>query len=1112
MLFIGYLYLWHWYKTIASMKNFYRTYLFLIFLLFTFSISLAQNTYYIAANGNDTNDGLSTSAPFKTIEKLNTINLSAGDQVLFRKGDTFSGQIAITKSGSSANPITYSSYGSGNKPIISGAISANFSNSGQANVYEAAINSTVNGLHFNNDKATLAREPNTGFFSIPGITATSITDNTNLNKGGNYFQNTNVRLRTSNFTFEARKITSSGSGSINWSDNLFYTPTPDYGYFLDNHIDFLDNNNEWYYDESANKLYYYSNSNPGSGLASIHEFGAKFGTNISNIIINELDFRNQYHDAINLFGTVSNVTINNCNFQNIERHAINFVGTYTTVEISNNTFENIYGSGIMSNSLNDTKIQFNDFKDIGLWQGYGAVFEGIPINNNSAIGIKGNNIHVHHNTTENTGYIGIRVDGVDNLIEKNIIKNAVLTLNDGGGLYCWGEGSYNSTFRYNLVDNVVGNTDGTPGKGLIIAALYLDNGSHDNTIEANMLLNSSHMGMLSNRGTSGHIIKDNLFFNYDLNGLVFANDVSDRINVNNTLTDNTFVSLKPDNYFISKSTTNNTDNYNPGTLNNNTYFNPFEAIGFKSSKTGSGTIHREFSLPAWKAETGGESSSKNLFFGWNEYEVTDTTGNNLINNGTFDNDVNGWSKWSNGTATLTYAAGELNNGALNLNLTSSGNNDKAFAINILKEPLNANQWYQMSFTAKGNKNANIEVIPKQHYGSYGPLGVTNKLPLYDEAETYQYTFKASEDTDPARVDFQIDKNAQTYWLDDVALLPVNVEQRDPKQKIKVYYNASDEEKTISLPSGTFAKLDNTTVNGSITLAAWSAVVLIADGKFESDFDATLKSITLSQGALAPGFSNATTTYSVALPAGTSDVPEVTATANNSEATLQITPATNLQGNQSDRTTTITVTAKDGVTTMSYEVIFYVQPEAGKDATLKNLNVSEGSLTPVFSPGILSYEVKLAAGETFIPEVTATPNDAGATMEINQAIDLNTSLIERTATVIVTATDGVTTQTYSVVFSNGSDLQDFVLYAPNQFSPNGDGIDDFWIVPDIERVANNELSIFNRSGQLVYKITDYQNTWDGMNLNGSPLITGPYFYIVKDASGKAVASGTVNLLR
>jgi gliding motility-associated-like protein len=1092
------------------MKNHYCIYIFLFFLLLTFSTSWAQKTYYLAASGNDGNDGLSTSSPIKTIDKLNTISLSAGDQVLFKKGDTFSGQIAVNHSGGSSNPITYGSYGSGNKPVISGAITVNFTSSG-ASTYQATVTDKVTDLHIGQNKARLAREPNTGFFTIESVSATTITDNSNLSKGANYFQNANVRIRTSNYTFEARKITGSGSGVINWSDNLHYTPTAGYGYYLDNHLDFLDNNNEWYYDESAQKIFYYGNSNPGNGLATIYDYGAKFGTNVSNITFDGLTFKYQYYDAINLYGTISNVNITNCEFRDIARHAITFTGAFTKINISNNLFQDIYGSGIMSSSLSDTEISFNTFKDIGLWQGYGAVF-GFPINNNSGIGISGKNIHVHHNTTENTGYSGIRVDGQDNIIEKNIVKNAVLTLNDGGGIYTWGEVSFNSTFRFNLVDNVVGNTDGTPGKGLIIAALYLDNGSHENTIEGNILLNSSHMGLLSNRGTSGHIIKDNMFFNYDLNGIVFANDTDDRINVNNLFTGNTLVSLKPNNYFISKSTTNTTDNYDPGTLNSNTYFNPFNEIGFKSSKTGGNTIHREFSLPAWQDETGNEGTSKNFFLGWNQYETTDTTGNNLINNGTFDSDVNGWSKWTNGTATINHVPGELNAGALNLSLTSSGANDIAFAINVLKEPLKANQWYQMAFTAKGNKNANLEVVPKQHFGTYSPLGVTRKVPLFTNAEDYRYTFKITEDTDPARVDFQINPNAQTYWLDNVSLYPVSVAKRDPHQKIKVFYNASDDEKTINLPGGVYTKLDNTTVTGSITLDAWSAIVLIADGNFDSDHDATLKGLTVAQGTLSPTFTNANTTYSVQLPSGTTNVPEVTAIANHVDASLQIEPAINLKGSQRERTTTITVTANDGVTTMTYHVVFHLQPEAGKDATLKNLTASEGTLVPVFSPGIMNYEVKLAPGETFIPDITATPNDASATMEINQAIDLNTSLIERTATVKVTAIDGVTTQTYSVVFNNGSELQDFILYAPNQFSPNGDGIDDFWIIPDIERVANNLISIFNRSGQLVYKTTNYQNTWDGINLNGSPLITGPYFYIVKDAAGKAVASGTVNLLR
>lgn len=84
-------------------------------------------------------------------------------------------------------------------------------------------------------------------------------------------------------------------------------------------------------------------------------------------------------------------------------------------------------------------------------------------------------------------------------------------------------------------------------------------------------------------------------------------------------------------------------------------------------------------------------------------------------------------------------------------------------------------------------------------------------------------------------------------------------------------------------------------------------------------DATLSDLTVSEGILLPEFNPNTTDYTVALPSGTTTVPTVNAVVNDSNAVINITDATSLS-----ETTTIVVTAEDGVTTMTYTVGFRVE--------------------------------------------------------------------------------------------------------------------------------------------------------------------------------------------
>ena len=75
-----------------------------------------------------------------------------------------------------------------------------------------------------------------------------------------------------------------------------------------------------------------------------------------------------------------------------------------------------------------------------------------------------------------------------------------------------------------------------------------------------------------------------------------------------------------------------------------------------------------------------------------------------------------------------------------------------------------------------------------------------------------------------------------------------------------------------------------------------------------------------------------------------------------------------------------------------------------------------------------------------------------------------------------------------------------LLIPTGFSPNDDGVNDGYVIDGIEEYPGNKLWVYNRYGKLVYKATDYANTWDGVsNVNGlymgTTLPTGTYFYIL-----------------
>ncbi|MEO8962303.1 MAG: hypothetical protein ABI325_10495, partial [Ginsengibacter sp.] len=96
----------------------------LFVLLFgIFCLNATAKDYYISNSGNDSNSGTVVSSPWQTLNKLNSFkDLSPGDNVYFKRGDSFVGSITVNQSGTSGNPITFGAYGTGANPIITGFV------------------------------------------------------------------------------------------------------------------------------------------------------------------------------------------------------------------------------------------------------------------------------------------------------------------------------------------------------------------------------------------------------------------------------------------------------------------------------------------------------------------------------------------------------------------------------------------------------------------------------------------------------------------------------------------------------------------------------------------------------------------------------------------------------------------------------------------------------------------------------------------------------------------------------------------------------------------------------------------------------------------------------
>ena len=89
---------------------------------------------------------------------------------------------------------------------------------------------------------------------------------------------------------------------------------------------------------------------------------------------------------------------------------------------------------------------------------------------------------------------------------------------------------------------------------------------------------------------------------------------------------------------------------------------------------------------------------------------------------------------------------------------------------------------------------------------------------------------------------------------------------------------------------------------------------------------------------------------------------------------------------------------------------------------------------------------------------------------------------------------------------------FALIFPDFFSPNGDGVNDTWTIGELQRYGNNQVWIYDATGNLIFSQQQYANDWGGTN-NGQPLPKASYLYRVDaDGNGSVDYQGWVFLTR
>lgn len=87
-----------------------------------------------------------------------------------------------------------------------------------------------------------------------------------------------------------------------------------------------------------------------------------------------------------------------------------------------------------------------------------------------------------------------------------------------------------------------------------------------------------------------------------------------------------------------------------------------------------------------------------------------------------------------------------------------------------------------------------------------------------------------------------------------------------------------------------------------------------------------------------------------------------------------------------------------------------------------------------------------------------------------------------------------------------------FFVPTVFTPNGDGVHDYWQIDGVYLFPSIQIQVFNRWGQLLFESNGYDTPWDGTH-NGKELPTADYYFIIILNDGeREPLTGTITIKR
>jgi hypothetical protein len=831
------------------MKNLF---LLVVVLSGTF-LNVSAKTFYVAANGNNANSGLSAAAPWQTISKVNASfgSVVAGDSIVFRRGDTFLGALVIGKSGSSGKPIVISAYGTGAKPIITGFVNITSWSSMGNGIYQAyvpAAKISLNMVTLNNVPQALGRYPNPtegngGYLSYESFAgSTSITDN-QLTSATNW-TGAEVVVRKKLWVLDRCKVTAHSGTKLTFTNTngSTYEGTNGYGYFFQNDTRTLDRPGEWCFKSTKYLQMFFGTASPSaynvkaSTIDTLLIMSSRSFININNIV-----FEGANGTAISGISG-GNINIQQCDFNGAG------VGAISMQAISNLLIENCTTSNILNTAIYVYSSKVSNVTIRGCSVNKTGTLPGMGLSNgNSYKGILAtalSNLVIEYNNVDTTGYVGIEFQGSNVNVRNNVVNYFDFVKDDAGGIYTYTAGTdaspgtiyTNRTISNNIVMNGIGAPQGRNATSLFVSGIYLDGRSMNVSILNNTVFNHGKNGIHLNNPT-GITVRGNTCYN-NLNNMSAMRWVGNTIQ--NLIIRNNIFYTKTETqrgFYYTNSGINqpsatplSTALSNLGSIDSNTYstINP-TPFNFEIYATSGGSFIQSspLSLEGWQSYASKDPNGKKPAKLPVTHKVTALIGGNKFSNGLFNTGISGITLFGTSVLSGWDNTGKISGGSLKVSFSNPMANKYALFHSPIGAVSAAKKYVLRLSTFGTTQQGIVRAYIRKSTSPYNNLVSTQVKTFGVGRSDHEFLFTAPETQAGGSFVIEIEQNSGTTYIDNVQFYEATATVYDAESQLRFEYNATKTAKTIALDAKYIA-VDGTAYSGSLTLQPFTSVILVKD--------------------------------------------------------------------------------------------------------------------------------------------------------------------------------------------------------------------------------------------------------------------------------------------